>query len=176
MCKENESNKNNLYSNNLSNNFKRSEKVRISQPDIVIVDEGGRSPYGSGTPDNVERAMNMPYYNRYDIVLADFGNDYEHCLTCEIRPAIVISPTEYCARSPILLTIPMTKHFKFIDMECHLFIDKEDCEGLTDSGMALGEQIRCIDRTQVKRKIGMITDERLIEKLDKALAAAVGIR
>lgn len=166
---------NNRNSNNTQTNYpKRTEKVRISQPDVVIV-EDGRSPYGSGTPDNVERAMKMPYYHRYDIVLVDFGNDYEHCLTCETRPAIVISPTDYSSKSPILLTIPMTKHFKFIDMECHLFIDKYDCAGLTDSGMALGEQIRCVDRTQVKRKIGMITDERLMEKLDKALAAAVGI-
>ncbi len=169
-----ENNRNGYYNNTQSNYPKRTEKVRISQPDVVIV-EDGRSPYGSGTPDNVERAMKMPYYHRYDIVLVDFGNDYEHCLTCETRPAIVISPTDYCSKSPILLTIPMTKHFKFIDMECHLFIDKGDCEGLTDSGMALGEQIRCVDRTQVRRKIGMITDVRLMEKLDKALAAAVGI-
>jgi len=169
-----ENNRNGYYNNTQSNYPKRTEKVRISQPDVVIV-EDGRSPYGSGTPDNVERAMKMPYYHRYDIVLVDFGNDYEHCLTCETRPAIVISPTDYSSKSPILLTIPMTKHFKFIDMECHLFIDKCDCAGLTDSGMALGEQIRCVDRTQVKRKIGMITDDRLMEKLDKALAAAVGI-
>lgn len=167
-------NRNGYYNNTQSNYTKKTEKVRISQPDVVIV-EDGRSPYGSGTPDNVDRAMKMPYYHRYDIVLVDFGNDYEHCLTCETRPAIVISPTDYSSKSPILLTIPMTKHFKFIDMECHLFIDKGDCEGLTDSGMALGEQIRCVDRTQVRRKIGMITDERLMEKLDKALAAAVGI-
>lgn len=169
-----ENNRKGYYNNTQSNYPKRTEKVRISQPDVVII-EDGRSPYGSGTPDNVERAMKMPYYHRYDIVLVDFGNDYEHCLTCETRPAIVISPTDYCSKSPILLTIPMTKHFKFIDMECHLFIDKGDCEGLTDSGMALGEQIRCVDRTQVRRKIGMITDVRLMEKLDKALAAAVGI-
>lgn len=167
-------NRNHYYNNNQSNYSKTNEKVRISQPDVVIV-EDGRSPYGSGKPDNVDRAMKMPCYQRHDIVLVDFGNDYEHCLTCEIRPAIVISPTDYCSKSPILLTIPMTKHFKFIDMECHLFIDKGDCEGLMDSGMALGEQIRCVDRTQVRRKIGRISDQRLMEKLDRALAAAVGI-
>lgn len=144
------SNRNN-YNNNQSNYPKTIEKVRISQPDVVIV-EDGRSPYGSGKPDNVDRAMKMPCYQRYDIILVDFGNDYEHCLTCEIRPAIVISPTDYCSKSPILLTIPMTKHFKFIDMECHLFIDKGDWEGLMDSGMALGEQIRCVDPYTGKTK------------------------
>ena len=46
----------NSYYNNQSNYPKTKEKVRVSQPDVVIV-EDGRSPYGSGKPDNVDRAM-----------------------------------------------------------------------------------------------------------------------
>ncbi|MGB8454018.1 MAG: type II toxin-antitoxin system PemK/MazF family toxin [Anaerocolumna sp.] len=64
---------------------------------------------------------------------------------------------------------PMTQSFRQIDRPEHIFIDKNDCENLRESGMAMCEQLCSADRTQVIKKIAAITDRRLIEKLNIAL-------
>ena len=63
----------------------------------------------------------------------------------------------------------MTKHFKSVDAGYHVFVNRDKCVGLRESGMALGEQTRPVDRSMIVKKIGEIADEGLF---DEILAAA----
>ena len=125
---------------------------------------------------NTCQPMKHPYYERMDIVLVDFGEDYGKCVMGNFRPAIVISRTSYNMSSPVMQVMPMTKQLKAVDKEYHVFVDRNDCEGFEASGMCLVEQMATVDRRQVRRKIAMVTAPRLIEKIDSAILCHLGLR
>ncbi len=119
--------------------------------------------------DNVTRAMKADAYRRGDILLVDFGSNLDYCLTVGIRPAICISCSGFNEHAPIMTVVPMTKHFKHLEMASHVFIDKADCIGLWESGMAMCEQLRCIDRSQAVRKIASISNKELLHRINMAI-------
>lgn len=123
----------------------------------------------------VIQTMQCSSYDYMDVVLADFGEIKDDCLVHKVRPAIVISSTEYNANSPVMQVIPMTKKMKNIDASYHVFIDMRDCENLHNSGVAMIEQLCTIDRSHVVHWIGTIVDERLIEKLQSGVKQQLGI-
>ena len=118
-------------------------------------------------PNTIERALSMEPVKKGDIVLINMGDDTEHCKMVGSRPAIVCG--RFIPDCPVILVIPMTQSFRQIDRPEHIFIDKSDCENLRESGMAMCEQLCSADRTQVIKKIAVITDRRLIEKINIAL-------
>ena len=125
--------------------------------------------------DNVARAMKSDSYRRGDILLVDFGSNVDYCLTVGIRPAICISCSGFNEHAPIMTVVPMTKHFKHLNMDSHVFIDKEDCIGLWESGMAMCEQLRCIDRSQAVRKIASINNKELLHRINLAIQKHFGV-
>lgn len=125
--------------------------------------------------DNVARAMKADSYHRGDILLVDFGSNLDYCLTVGIRPAICISCSGFNEYAPIMTVVPMTKHFKHLNMDSHVFIDKEDCIGLWESGMAMCEQLRCIDRSQAVRKIASINNKELLHRINQAIQKHFGV-
>jgi mRNA-degrading endonuclease toxin of MazEF toxin-antitoxin module len=129
---------------------------------------------GSNQNDNVMRAMKAKSYQKGDILLVDFGTNMDYCLTAGLRSAICVSCSGFNERAPIMTVVPMTKHFKHIDMDSHVFIDKADCIGLWESGMAMCEQLRCVDRSQAIRKIASINDYKLMNKITKAIQLHFG--
>jgi mRNA-degrading endonuclease toxin of MazEF toxin-antitoxin module len=120
------------------------------------------------------RSMQCPSYNKWDIVMAEFGQDYDCCLIRGYRPAIVYSGSEYNEHSPIMQVIPLTRKLKGVDRDYHVFLDKNDCIGYESSGIALIEQIRPVDRKYVNRKVGEVDDFRAIDKIDEAVAEFFG--
>ena len=119
-------------------------------------------------PENIQRAMMVEAPERGAIYLVDFGEDKSCCLTAGIRPAVCISGDLYNEGSPILRVVPMTKRFKYIDAKYHVFVNRDKCDGLRESGMAMGEQTRPIDRTRIVKKIGAISDEALFDEIVRA--------
>jgi mRNA-degrading endonuclease toxin of MazEF toxin-antitoxin module len=130
---------------------------------------------GLNENNNVTRAMKVNSYQRGDILLVDFGKNMEYCLTAGIRPAICISCAEFNKHAPIMTVVPMTKHFKHLNMDSHVFIDKADCIGLWEAGMAMCEQLRCVDRSQAIRKIASINDNKLMSKITRAIQIHFGV-
>lgn len=127
------------------------------------------------TPDSVINALKKPARCKFDILVVNFPEDYDHCVTCGTRPAICISETELNRRIPTMVVVPMTKCFQYIDKEGHVFIDRENCDGLEESGVAVVQQPKSIDRTQAIKKIGEVTDLGLQEKIMKSLAECLGL-
>ena len=115
--------------------------------------------------------MSCPTAKPGDICLIDFGYDVTHCRTVGVRPAICISSMGYNEDSPILRVVPMTRQLKAIDAPYHTFIDKDRCDGLENSGMAMGEQTIPITRDQIIKKISVITDDTLMAAVMKAANA-----
>ena len=115
-------------------------------------------------------AMSRPSYDKWDIVMVEFGQEYDCCLIRGYRPAIVYSDTKYNEHSPIMQVIPLTRRLKGVDRNYHVFLDKNDCVGYQSSGIALIEQIRPVDRKYVNRKVGEIDDLRAIDKIAEAVA------
>lgn len=123
---------------------------------------------------NLSIAMSHQSYEKWDIVMAEFGQEYDCCQIRGYRPAIVYSDTEYNEHSPIMHVIPLTKKLKGVDRDYHVFLDKNDCIGYQSSGIALIEQIRPIDRKFVNRKVGEVDDFHAIDKIDDAVAEFFG--
>ena len=114
---------------------------------------------------------------RWDIVMAEFGQDYDETnLMQGYRPAIVFSRDRYNLFSPVIFLVPLTKQLKGIDRDYHVFVDKRDCIGYAGSGMALVEQMRPVDRTFVKRRIGEVSEQRLRDKLEEAAVRFLGMK
>ena len=114
-------------------------------------------------------AMGYPSYCRWDIVMAEFGQDYNGCVIRGYRPAVVFSLDAYNESSPIMILIPLTKRLKGVDRDYHVFVDKNDCKGYDASGIALVEQMRPMDRRFVNRKIGEVVDVHMHAKIEGAV-------
>ena len=135
------------------------ERIVNRRPDYSV-----RNDYMK-TEDTMSRAS----YERMDIVLVDFGLDFERSTIGDFRPAIVISNTEYNRHSPVMQVLPLTKKLKYVDKPYHVFVDCLDCEDFTASGVCLVEQLTTIDRKQVRRKIARVTDKGLLVKIERAI-------
>lgn len=120
-------------------------------------------------------AMNYPSYSRWDIVMAEFGQDYDSCVIRGYRPAVVFSLSAYNESSPIMMLIPLTKRLKGVDRDYHVFVDKNDCKGYDASGIALVEQMRPMDRRFVNRKIGEVVDVHMHAKIEGAVVEFLGL-
>ncbi len=121
-------------------------------------------------------ALDYPSYCRWDIVMAEFGQDYNGCVIRGYRPAVVFSLDAYNVCSPIMMLIPLTKRLKGVDRDYHVFVDKNECEGYDSSGIALIEQMRPMDRRFVNRKIGEIVDVHMHRKIEDAVQEFLGLR
>lgn len=141
------------------------ERIVNRRPDYSVRNDYMR------TEDTMSRAS----YERMDIVLVDFGLDFERSTIGDFRPAIVISNTEYNRHSPVMQVLPLTKKLKYVDKPYHVFVDCLDCEDFTASGVCLVEQLTTIDRKQVRRKIARVTDKGLIKKINAAVLVQLDI-
>ena len=56
----------------------------------------------------------------------------------------------------------------------HIQIDSKDC-GLKNDSVILAEQIRTIDKSRLKEKIGHIEDENLMSRINNALGVSFGL-
>lgn len=162
------SNRNTNFCRGYENGYpKRNMEHRTGQ--MSCRNHFGEEPATDGyLPENIQRAMMVESPERGAIYLVDFGEDKTCCLTAGIRPAVCISGDSYNEGSPILRVVPMTKRFKYIDAKYHVFINRDKCDGLRESGMAMGEQTRPIDRTRIVKKIGVVLDEALLDEIVSA--------
>ena len=89
---------------------------------------------------NLSLSLSRPSYEKWDIVMVEFGQEYDCCLIRGYRPAIVYSDSEYNEHSPIMQVIPLTRKLKGVDRDYHVFLDKKDCIGYESSGIALQQR------------------------------------
>lgn len=76
----------------------------------------------------------------------------------KMRPVVVIQNNIGNRHSPTTIVVPLTSKQKKKGMKTHVFIEKTKENGLSEDSVALCEQVRTIDKSRIKTKIGKISD------------------
>lgn len=90
-----------------------------------------------------------------------------------VRPIVVIQNDVGNRYSPTIIGIAITSKEK-IKMPTHLEIDGTKY-GLEKDSVILAEQIRTLDKSRLKEKVGRL-DKETLEKLKKAIEISFGLR
>ena len=91
-----------------------------------------------------------------------------------IRPVLIIQNDMGNKYSPTVIAAAITSQMNKTGLPTHINIDSESC-GLKSNSVVLAEQIRTIDKSRLKEKIGHIEDEKIIDKINNALGVSFGL-
>ena len=91
-----------------------------------------------------------------------------------IRPVLIIQNDVGNKYSPTVIAAAITSQQNKAKLPTHIEIDSKLC-GLKSDSVVLTEQIRTIDKSRLKEKIGHINDEKVIDKVNNALGVSFGL-
>jgi len=111
---------------------------------------------------------------RFDIVQADLSGTVGS-EQGGIRPVLIIQNDIGNLYSPTTIVMPFsTKIYKNPNQPTHTLIKKSVDTGLKTDSILLGEQMRVISNTRIKRKIGTVTDEKERDEIRRVYNANFG--
>ena len=91
-----------------------------------------------------------------------------------IRPVLIIQNDLGNKYSPTVIAAAITSQTGKNKLPTHIEINSEIC-GLKSDSVVLTEQIRTIDKSRLKERIGHINDEKVIGKINNALGVSFGL-
>ena len=91
-----------------------------------------------------------------------------------IRPVVVIQNNIGNKYSPTVIVSAITSQLNKNKLPTHIELDSEEF-GLKSDSIILTEQIRTIDKSRLKEKIGHINDQTVMSKIDNALGVSFGL-
>ena len=91
-----------------------------------------------------------------------------------IRPVLIIQNDLGNKYSPTVIAAAITSQINKAKLPTHIELSAEEY-GLTKDSVILLEQIRTIDKTRLKEKIGHIDDINIINKVNNALGVSFGL-
>ena len=91
-----------------------------------------------------------------------------------IRPVIIIQNDVGNKYSPTVIAAAITSQTGKNKLPTHIEIDSSLC-GLKNNSVVLAEQIRTIDKSRLRERIGHIDDEKIIDKVNIALGVSFGL-
>ena len=91
-----------------------------------------------------------------------------------IRPVLIIQNDVGNKHSPTVITAAITSQTGKAKLPTHIEIGAEN-SGLKSDSIILTEQIRTIDKSRLKEKIGHIDDKNVISELNNALGVSFGL-
>ena len=91
-----------------------------------------------------------------------------------VRPVLIIQNDVGNKYSPTVIAAAITSQQNKAKLPTHIEIDSESC-GLKNNSVVLTEQIRTIDKSRLKEKIGHIEDAEVIDKVNSALGVSFGL-
>ena len=90
-----------------------------------------------------------------------------------IRPVLIIQNDIGNKHSPTVIAAAITSQTGKAKLPTHIEIDPEK-SGLKADSVILTEQIRTIDKSRLKEKIGHIDDDSLMSQINNALNVSLG--
>lgn len=90
-----------------------------------------------------------------------------------VRPAVIVQNDVGNTHSPTTIICPLTSKSKNM-AATHVSLDTSDA-ALKKESIVLCEQIRVVDKTRVKKRLGEITNKQKIEDLNRKLLISVGV-
>ena len=91
-----------------------------------------------------------------------------------IRPVLIIQNDMGNKYSPTVIAAAITSQTGKNKLPTHIELGSKSC-GLKEDSVVLAEQIRTIDKSRLKEKIGHIDDDILIDKINSALGVSFGL-
>ena len=91
-----------------------------------------------------------------------------------VRPVLIIQNDMGNKYSPTVIAAAITSQKTKNKLPTHIEIHSES-SGLKSDSIVLTEQIRTIDKSRLKEKIGHINDEDIINKINSALGVSFGL-
>ena len=91
-----------------------------------------------------------------------------------IRPVVIIQNDMGNKHSPTVIAAAITSQMGKNKLPTHIEIGPENSQLKTES-IVLTEQIRTIDKSRLKERIGHIDDESVIHKINDALVVSFGL-
>lgn len=95
----------------------------------------------------------------FDLYYADLSKNVVESEQNGVRPVVVIQNDIGNKYSPTVLVIPVTSEIKKISQPTHCILHKTLKNGLKVDSMVMAEQIRVIDKSRLKDKIGYVDNE-----------------
>ena len=105
--------------------------------------------------------------HRGEIYLVDLSNQVGSEQT-GIRPALIVQNEQGNQHSPTTIICPLTSQDK-TPIETHVTLTPKD------AGTVLCEQVRVVDKTRLKKKLGEVVNRSKIEDINKKLMISIGI-
>ena len=91
-----------------------------------------------------------------------------------IRPVVIFQNDMGYKHSPTVIAAAKTSQMGKNKLPTHIEIGPENSQLKTES-IVLTEQIRTIDKSRLKEKIGHIDDENVMNKINSALGVSFGL-
>ena len=91
-----------------------------------------------------------------------------------IRPVLVIQNNIGNKYSPTVIVSAITSQLGKNKLPTHIELDSEEF-GLKADSVILTEQIRTIDKSRLKEKIGHINNAKVMNQIDNALGVSFGL-
>ena len=91
-----------------------------------------------------------------------------------IRPVLIVQNDMGNKYSPTVIAAAITSQTSKNKLPTHIEIDSKLC-GLKSDSVVLAEQIRTIDKSRLKEKIGRIDDEKTLDKINNAIGVSFGL-
>ena len=91
-----------------------------------------------------------------------------------IRPVLIIQNDLGNKYSPTVIAAAITSQTSKNKLPTHIEINSSSC-GLKSNSVVLAEQIRTIDKSRLKERIGHIDDEKIINQVNNALGVSFGL-
>ena len=110
--------------------------------------------------------------HRGEIYLVDLSN-HVGSEQSGIRPALIVQNERGNINSPTTIICPLTSKQK-PTMDTHVPLSPSDC-GILKESTVLCEQIRVIDKSRLKKKLGEVANQQKLEDINKKLRISIGI-
>ena len=91
-----------------------------------------------------------------------------------IRPVLVIQNDIGNKHSPTVIVSAITSQLNKNRLPTHIELGSKEL-GLKSNSVLLTEQIRTIDKSRLKEKIGHIDDNRIMNRINNALGVSFGL-
>ena len=91
-----------------------------------------------------------------------------------VRPVVIIQNDIGDKHSPTVIAAAITSQTGKNKLPTHIEIGMEN-SGLKADSVVLAEQIRTIDKSRLKEKIGHIEDDEVMNKINSALGVSFGL-
>lgn len=110
--------------------------------------------------------------HRGDIYLVDLSNQVGS-EQMGVRPALIIQNDTGNNYSPTTIICPITSRSKTV-MPTHVELSPDECD-IQKESIVLCEQVRVIDKSRLKRKLGEVTNQNLIDDINRKLMISIGV-